>query len=35
MHRPRWIVFLVAVIPGVAILLAYFLAALFPHEIKE
>ncbi|RTG96845.1 MFS transporter, partial [Thermus scotoductus] len=27
--------FLVAVIPGVAILLAYFLAALFPHEIKE
>ncbi|ETN87641.1 MFS transporter [Thermus sp. NMX2.A1] len=27
--------FLVAVIPGVAILLAYFLAVLFPHEIKE
>ncbi len=27
--------FLVAVIPGVAILMAYFLTALFPHEIRE
>ncbi|WP_038057750.1 MFS transporter [Thermus amyloliquefaciens] len=27
--------FLVAVIPGAAILLAYLLAALFPHEVRE
>ncbi len=27
--------FLVAVIPGVAILMAYFLTALFPHEVRE
>lgn len=27
--------FLVAAIPGVAILLAYFLTALFPHEVRE
>ncbi|BAD71827.1 sugar transporter (plasmid) [Thermus thermophilus] len=27
--------FLVAVVPGTAILLAYALTALFPHEVKE
>lgn len=27
--------FLVSVVPGVAILLAYLLAALFPHEVRE
>jgi len=27
--------FLISVVPGVAILLAYLLTALFPHEVRE